>query len=113
VSFEACLDAVVVRRGPVVHLLLSGELDYGGACILRDAVNDALADPHIRRLDIDAALVSFCDANGAGSLLQAWAHSTRNGVTLRVVRESPQVRRLLEITRRRHLLVPPAGEPCL
>ncbi|MFC1433699.1 STAS domain-containing protein [Streptacidiphilus sp. N1-3] len=88
---------VDVRRSS--HVLLAGELDHYSAGPLRAAISSILAgDRRLRRIELDAALLSFCDAAGLDALLGAQRQAAARGVTLRLVRTSAPLRRLLKLT---------------
>jgi anti-sigma B factor antagonist len=105
---EPYLDVVAVHRGETADVLLAGELDFGNVPLLRARISHILADPRIRRIGVDTALLEFCDISGLRSLVQAHDQAARSGVSLRLVRTSPQVRRILHVTGMWQVLLTPA-----
>ena len=96
------------RRPPERPLLLSidllngrvtaaGELDRPVAHRLADALR-ALSTTGHRSWTIDAAGITFCDAEGLRALAAGAALAEDRGCTMRVVAASPFVVRLLRLT---------------
>lgn len=79
-----------------------GELDMDGAPELRQSLTAALTTASC--LDLDLAGVSFCDSSGLHVLLEIHRHAEDCGRQSAIVRVSPQVRRLMEVTGTEHLL---------
>jgi anti-sigma B factor antagonist len=95
---EAPLDIVALDRGSTAEIMLAGELDLDADDRVRPAVTQCLIDPQVRHLDIDVALVTFCDSNGLNALTRAYRQATAVGVTLRLVNVGPRLRRILDLT---------------
>jgi anti-anti-sigma factor len=79
-----------------------GELDMDGAPQLRQSLTAALQTAS--RLDLDLSGVSFCDSSGLHVLLEIHRHAEDGGRQSAIVRASPQVRRLMEVTGTEDLL---------
>ncbi|MGA5193034.1 STAS domain-containing protein [Streptomyces exfoliatus] len=90
--------AVLVRPGTpagTVVLLLQGELDYGTAAPLRDALEgNAGAD----RVVVDCSGLRFCDSTGLNLLLRTRQRMLDHGGRLDLAGLRPSVDRMLEIT---------------
>ncbi len=89
---------LVLDGGPVVEILLEGDLDLAVAPLLAPVVRQVLGDPEVRSIEIDVALVSFCDSSGLSALLNARNRAAERGVALRLVRVGPRLERLLAAT---------------
>ncbi len=97
VTHMPALRLVVLHSRDSAQILLSGELDHFSARSLAAAVAEITADPRIRSVRLDAALVEFCDAGGIAALLQTRQRAAERGVRVRMVRSSPAVRRIVEL----------------
>jgi anti-anti-sigma factor len=93
------LRLVLLHGRHSAQILLAGELDHFSARQLTAAVATVTADPRIRRIKVDAALVDFCDAGGVEALLRMRRRATKHGVRLRMVKRSPSVQRVLDLIR--------------
>ncbi|MHA6761222.1 STAS domain-containing protein [Streptacidiphilus sp. PAMC 29251] len=101
------LDIVVLDTGGTVRMLLAGELDLSGVRGLRSAVNRILDIPGVRRIEVDAALLDFCDSTGLGALMEAQQCATERFVPLYLTDMPPRLRRLLDTTGLGRRLAPP------
>jgi anti-anti-sigma factor len=100
-------DYEIERRGSVTIVWLRGELDLASAEMALDVLVDALRDGD---LVIDASRLSFIDARGIQSILDAYRNAHRGvgtGRTVTVRAPSPHVRRVLELTGLDGLVDPP------
>jgi anti-anti-sigma factor len=77
-------------------IVLRGELDLAAAPLLRQRVDDAASG---RALVIDLAETTFIDSAVLKELLRARAELAARDVRLVLAAVSPQVRRLLDLTR--------------
>jgi anti-sigma B factor antagonist len=85
------------RRGTsVVVLSVSGELDVLTAPQL-DLRLTAVAGTGLRRVVLDTAEMTFCDASGIGVLIKARNRASRQQGWLRLIRVHPRIRRVLAI----------------
>ncbi|WP_327287284.1 STAS domain-containing protein [Streptomyces sp. NBC_01198] len=101
-------------------LVLSGELDYGSASVLREWMGRAL-DADGVHVVVDCAGLTFCDSAGLNVLVGARSIAVDRGAALTLAAVQPSVERVLEMsgvdtivavraTRREALdRVPPAG----
>ncbi|WP_157936750.1 STAS domain-containing protein [Geodermatophilus chilensis] len=105
---------VLAQRPPERPLLLSidlrsgritavGELDRLVAHRLSDALHALSVTGH-RSWTIDAAGITFCDAEGLRALAGATTLAEERGCTLRLVAASPFTVRLLRLTGLSHLV---------
>ncbi|MHA6765307.1 STAS domain-containing protein [Streptacidiphilus sp. PAMC 29251] len=92
------LVLAVLEECSSAQILVSGDLDLHTAPKFTAAVDDVLAEPRVRRIEVDAVLVDFCDASGLSALLQAHQQAARHGVALQLVRASAPLRRVLDLT---------------
>lgn len=100
----ASLD-ISIRPGPVVTI--SGEIDIQSGPQLRDQLMGSIRR-HSARLALDLSGVTFIDCAGISVLLAARRRAQLEGGSLRVLRASPCVRRVMALTRLDHVLMPTA-----
>ena len=86
--------------GAVRVLDLSGQLTLGaaGSELLADKVRSVLQQGE-KRLLVNLKDVSYMDSAGLGELVQAYATTTRQGGTLKLVNTTSKLRDLLTITK--------------
>jgi anti-sigma B factor antagonist len=102
VTVQPLEDARVIRA--------AGELDMSSVPALEHELDAARAEAVTALLDLSE--VTFIDSSGLHLLLDASRKAGSNGGSFFIVRPSPAVRRLIELTRTRDLLalVEPAAE---
>jgi anti-sigma B factor antagonist len=98
------LLSIDLRTGRVT---VAGELDRAVAHRLGDALA-ALAQTDHRTWTVDAAAVTFCDAEGLRALAAGAAMAESRGCTLRLVDVAPFTARLLRLVGMEALLDSPA-----
>ncbi|MGW7466007.1 STAS domain-containing protein [Streptomyces xantholiticus] len=84
-------------RGSHATITLAGELDLETAHSVRMVIEDCLGDG-IRTVDIDLALLTFCDVSGLNAFLVASRLTTTAGGALCLHHPSPMLTRLLDLT---------------
>jgi anti-sigma B factor antagonist len=80
----------------IVHV--GGEVDVATCPQLREVL-DELVDLGIYHLVVDLEKVRFLDSSGIGLLMGVYRRIREHGGSLRLTGPSPQVRRVLELTR--------------
>jgi len=80
--------------GPV-ELSLVGSIDLGTRQALLDAAAEALT--LAKGLVIDAGAVDFVDSTGISALIELRQMAERQGATVALSRQSPQLQRVLEL----------------
>ena len=100
----ASLD-ISIRPGPVVTI--SGEIDIQSGPQLRDQLMSIIRRRGAR-LALDLTGVTFIDCAGISVLLAARRRAQLEGGSLRVLRASPRVRRVIALTRLDPVLMPTA-----
>ena len=100
----ASLD-VNIRRGPLVAI--SGEIDIASGPQLRDQLLSVIRRQGAR-LTLDLSGVTFIDCVGINVLLAARRRALLEGGSMRVLRASPHVRRVIALTRLDRELLPTA-----
>ena len=95
---SSSVTAVVLDSGTTAQILLAGDLDLNTAAILGPAVQHLLADPQLSCVEIDVALVSFCDSSGLSALLAAQKLAGARGVRLYLIQVGPRLEMLLDVT---------------
>jgi anti-sigma B factor antagonist len=96
---------VSIAPGPVVTI--GGEIDILSGPQLRDQLLRVIRR-HGARLALDLADVTFIDCAGISVLLAASRRAQLEGGSLRVLRASPRVRRVIALTRLGPVLMPAA-----
>ena len=96
---------ISTRPGPVVAI--SGEIDIQSSPQLRDQLLRVIRR-HGAGLALDLAGVTFIDCAGIGVLLATRRRAQLEGGSLRVLRASPCVRRVIALTRLDPVLMPAA-----
>jgi anti-sigma B factor antagonist len=87
------------RLGDRLTMSLRGEVDYGTAPSLREAISQALSDPsHPTVIEVDLSGVTIMDSTGLGTLVVGYRICAQMGVQLTVSNPSPFVARLLSVT---------------
>ena len=105
----ACLETaanypeVIVHAGPAV--VIRGEIDICSSAQLREQLLSVIRG-HGARVVLDLAEVTFIDCAGISTLLAARRQALLEGGSLRVLRASPRVRRIISLTRLDPLLMP-------
>ena len=99
------LLSIDLRTG---RITAAGEFDRAVAHRLGDALHALSVTGH-RTWTVDAAGVTFCDAEGLRVLAAAAAHADSRGCTLRLVDASPFTVHLLRLVGMEQLLDRPAG----
>ncbi|WP_370145170.1 STAS domain-containing protein [Streptacidiphilus sp. EB129] len=94
---------------PTAQLLLSGELDLDTGPLLAHALAPLLADRGIRRIEVDVALLGFCDAGGLSALLAAQRRATDRGVVFYLIQIRAPLQKVLDAAGLGRLLHPPHG----
>jgi anti-sigma B factor antagonist len=97
---------ISVRPGAVVAV--SGEIDIASGPQLRDHLLGVI-HRHGTRLVLDLSGVTFIDCAGINVLLAARRRAMLEGGSLRVLRASQRVRKILALTRLDVVLMPTAG----
>lgn len=93
-------DVITVEVGTqqdCARLEVAGEIDASTSATLAEAIDGAWA-PGVRRIEIDAAAVTFIDSAGLRVLVAAQRAAEESGRRLTVVNASASTKRLLEIT---------------
>ncbi|MHA6763418.1 STAS domain-containing protein [Streptacidiphilus sp. PAMC 29251] len=94
----SAVTAVVLDSGSTAQILLAGDLDLTTAAVLGPAVRSLLLDPATRCIEIDVALVSFCDSSGLSALLSAQKLAATRDVRLYLIQIGPRLELLLDVT---------------
>ena len=90
-------DIVADLDADAVRVQISGELDVSTAPKLIATVHE-VAQPPVRRVDLDCEAVTFLDSTGLRALLVARSEATRMGVDLVIVEPSRSVDRVIQMT---------------
>lgn len=81
-----------------VVVTVSGELDMATSDVLAGVLADALNEPGIAQLLVDARSITFCDSSGLNALVRAHHAAASRDVCLRVVEPPDRLRMIMEIT---------------
>jgi anti-anti-sigma factor len=91
------LEIQTESRGRTLIVHLAGEFDLSGLRDFQRALADARA-PEVTTVAVDLRDLAFMGASGLRELLAIEARSERDGFELFLVRGSPQVQRVFEMT---------------
>jgi len=95
---------IVSRRwGDAVHVQVTGELDIATSPRLVEAIR-GVQDSTASCAVVDLEHVGFMDSEGLRALLSAQRMSDADGFRIALVRASPAVRDVLELTGTQHLV---------
>ena len=106
-SGNSRLAVLVLDGRSTAQILLAGELDHVTAVELDDAVTSVLRDPYVQHVEVDVALVEFCDASGLSALMSAALRAADQHVLLNLVQIRLPLQRILDATKLARLLCPP------
>ena len=95
-TFRGVLKVRVEQRGTELVFHVSGELDRASAQALDDELRKAIGEPSPVVLDLGD--VNFIDSTGLQVLVLAAKQSALNGTSLKIVRVTDRVRRMIELT---------------
>jgi anti-anti-sigma factor len=98
------LNVVTTSQGAETFIVIDGELDAGGSEWFGACVG-AVLEKRPGLMAIDARGVTFLDSSGLRSLLLARAAADDAGVAFRIDDPSPELRRFIERTGLRALLL--------
>jgi len=87
-----------VRKGDVLLVRLTGELDQCSASGIRRDLDALLDDPRVRHLVLDLAGMPFMDSSGLGVILGRYRELRQRGGTVSLMRLSPQVKRIYDLS---------------
>ncbi|MFI6940194.1 STAS domain-containing protein [Streptomyces sp. NPDC050418] len=91
------LEVGVRRVGGSTVFTPAGELDHHTADLLREPLEQAVADG-VTRLVVDCSLLEFCDSTGLNVLLGARLKAEAEGGGVHLAGMQPVVARVFEIT---------------
>jgi anti-anti-sigma factor len=92
------LRVLLTEDGGRARAAVTGEVDFGCAGVLLHVLQDTLSDAP-GGLDLDLSGVRFFDCSGMNVLLRLRTRAIELGVPLTVVRMSPAVVRVVQLTR--------------
>jgi anti-anti-sigma factor len=104
---KAGLTVRVEQDGDALLVSAMGELDLVNASTLAAALRQAIARD-ASKVILDLGGVTFVDSAGLRVVLLMAKQSLRNGGRLRLLRGSPPVERVINVSGVRHLLPPDA-----
>ena len=81
----------------VVRVSVAGEVDMATTPMVDDALTAAIGRPGAKGVEVDFALVPFCDSTGIAALDHALAAATARNLPFRVTNVQPGVARVLAI----------------
>jgi anti-anti-sigma factor len=86
----------IVKDGPVVRVVVTGDLDLATANELVAQARPAFGDTTVTDVALDVSGVGFCDSAGISALIQLRKLATESGQELRVTDAQPAVVRVIE-----------------
>jgi anti-sigma B factor antagonist len=91
------VDIEVMYSDDLVAVTVAGELDLSNTAWLHDTLHDAI-DIGAGEVVLDLAALTFMDSTGLAVLVGAYRRMRATGGTLTILRPTPGVARLLEIS---------------
>lgn len=85
--------------GEVAVIALTGELDVAGSALIEREIDRVLADHGPRSLVLDLSRLDFMDSTGLRTVVLADERASADGRAFALVRGTPDVHRVFEITR--------------
>ena len=79
-------------------LTVTGEIDMANADELDEAIDEALHVDGVTRVFVEMERTTFLDSAGIRTLLFSHHNAAKRGITFCVVKPSPIVRRVLQLT---------------
>lgn len=92
-----CMEQLAARKGELLTITLSGELDHHNAASLRQSIDALLADRSIRELVFDMRAVTFMDSSGIGIVLGRYRLMTERGGKLSIRGANKYVERMIKM----------------
>ena len=92
------VTALVWNNFGTAEIMLAGCIDRRAHAVLDEALVPLLADAQVRRIEVDVALVEYCDAGGLTTFIQAHRRAADRGVPLYLAQAGPLLRRILDAT---------------
>jgi anti-sigma B factor antagonist len=97
ISVHSQFRVEVQRRGPAAVIAVAGELDLATGHALEAELDD-ISPSDTRLVVVDLRQLEFMDSTGLSIIVRAHQRLTGEGCELGLVRGSPQVQRLLDLT---------------
>ena len=85
------------KKGGVLTVQLSGELDQRRADQLRRELDELLLDPRVKRLVFDMRDLCFMDSAGIGLMIGRYKRMRSRGGTVAVTRAGARVDKIFEL----------------
>ncbi len=92
------ITVLLMEESRTAEIMLSGRVDRRADGLLAEALELLLTDPQVGRIEIDTALVNFCDRGGLTVFIRAQRQAAHYGVPLRIVRAAPLLQHVLKST---------------
>ncbi|MFC1415683.1 STAS domain-containing protein [Streptacidiphilus cavernicola] len=87
------------------EIMLAGHIDRSAQALLDEALEPLLTHPLVLRVEIDVALVDYCDSGGLSAFIRAHQQAADHGVPLYLAQAGPLLRRILDATGLARLLL--------
>ena len=85
-------------KGPVLSVVLSGELDHHHAANIRDKLDSVYERSGCRHIIFDFTEVSFMDSSGIGMLMGRYKNAEKRGGKVAVANMNNQLTRLFALS---------------
>ena len=92
------MQVKAVKRGQVLRVKLSGELDHHNAKRLAEQLDTMLYDREITKLQLDLKDLSFMDSSGIGVLLGRYKKLSGRGGSVSVMNENAAIQRIFQLS---------------
>lgn len=104
---DSRLTVLVLDGRSTAQLLLAGEVDLDATPMLERTVAGLLRDQAVRRIELDVALVRFCDAGGLSALLASHRMAALREVPLYLIQVRSTLQKVLDAAGLDELLARP------
>jgi anti-sigma B factor antagonist len=88
----------LTTSGDTVVATLSGDFDMEATFTVEPALERALQEPALRRIDLDLHRLHFIDSTGLGVIVRLHAEARQRGIELQLRPGPPHVHRVFEKT---------------
>jgi anti-anti-sigma factor len=96
VGNRSSTEALVLDGCRTAEIMLIGCVDRRADALLYEALEELLIDPQVQRIEVDVALVDYCDFGGLTVFLRARRRAANFGVPLRLTQTGPLLHHVLE-----------------
>ena len=98
------MEMLLERLGTTLVAKLNGELDHSCAAEIRERLDKEISTGGMKNLVMDFDMVDFMDSSGIGVLVGRYKRIRAMGGKMLVIRTSPQVDKIIDVSGLRNLM---------